>query len=366
VIEDLIEELKHNKKIIYFIVNALIAGLFVFIMAFGFSRPLRDFINLFTGNTIILITIYFFLFYTLYFVFSFPFKYYQGLEYIKANNFMDWARGLIKKEMSAFFILFFLVQVIYFFLETDVGWWWLPVAILCIIARYCLELAPKYLAPLFLPATALDPSDFKQRLVELVVRADIKVTNVFFVANAKAEVAILNQGPGCKLMLSDKIRQYAHEEVEILVARETAYHYKGFLYRKLIIEALITLLSFFIVNISFKPVADYFGFEFLFDIETLPVLLGLFFIVFLLMSFIQNSYFRSMDKQADIYALEMTQAPDAFISLLIRQQENRNKRDIDDFINQVLNGNISEASRMSLAQDYAQEIYLKEKGSKTP
>ncbi|MFH1062986.1 MAG: M48 family metalloprotease [Candidatus Omnitrophota bacterium] len=338
--------------------------LFLFIMAFSFSRPLRNIVSLFTGNSIIIITLYFFLFYAFYFIFSFPLKYYQGLVYIRANNFIDWFQTLFKKEVRAFSVLFFVIQVIYFFLETDVLWWWLPVAFLCIISRYSLELAPKYLAPLFLQSTALDSSEFKQRLIELVGRANIKVTNVFFLAQAKAEVVILGYGPVRKLMLSEKIRDYAPEEIEIIVAREAANHYYGHIRSKLIIEALVMLLVFLIVNIAFKPVAGYFGFEFIFDIETLPVLIGLFFIIFLLMALIQNSYFRSMDKQADIYALKMTQAPDAFISLLIRQQQNRDKLDIDYFVNQILNGNISDARRMALAQDYAQGIYAQEKGSK--
>lgn len=352
----IIEKYNLNKKSIFFILNAFSVIFFLFIMAFSFSRPLRNIVNLFTGSSIIAITLYFFLFYVLYFICVFPLKYYQGQGYIKANNFIDWFKMIIKKEASVFFILFFIIQVIYFFLESDVASWWLPVSFLCIIARYCAELGPKYLVPLFLPAVALDASEFKQRLIELVGRANIKVVNVFFLAQAKAEAVIFGGNPTRKLILSEKIRDYAPEEIEIIVAREAAEHYYGHFRSKLIIEAVVIFFSLFLVNAAFRPAASYFGFEFLFDIETLPVLAGLFFIIFLLMFFIQNRYFRLMNEQTDIYVLRMTQSPDAFISLLIRQQQNRDNQDIDYFFNQILNGNISDARRMVLAQDYAQEL----------
>ena len=357
-LDELLAKFNSNKKTIFFIVDIAIAFIYLFIMAYSFSRPLRDIVSFLTGNSIIVITIYFLVFHVLYFIVSLPLKYFRDLTYIKTNNFIDWIKIVFKKEISVFFALFFVIQVIYFFLETDVLWWWLPVAFLCIVFRFAMELAPKYLSHLFFKSTALDPSEFKLRLIELVGRANIKINDVFSIAYAQSEAVIFSG----RLMLSDKIMDYAPEEIEVIVARETAMHYYGHIKFRLIIEALIMLLSFFIVNIAFKPIAAYFGFEFIFDIETLPVLLGLFFVSFLLMSFIQNYFFRLMDKQADIYALKMAGSPDAFISLLFRKQQEAEKQTIDFFINQILTGRISDVKRIVLAQDYAQEMSLKNRG----
>ncbi len=354
----LIEKFNLNKKTIFFALDIVVAVLYLFIMAYSFSRPLRDTVNLLTGNSIIVITLYFSLFYALYFISSLPLKYFKDIDYIKTHNFIDWLKIVFQKEISAFFAMFFVIQIIYFFLETDVVWWWLVVAFLCIAFRFIVELAPKYLSPLFFKPTALDTSELKRRLIELVGRANIKINNVFSLVHAQAEVVIC----AGKLMLSDKIMDYAPEEIEIIVARETAAHYYGHTKLRLIVEALVMLLSFFIVNVAFKPLAGYFGFEFIFDIETLPVLIGLFFVSFLLMSFVQNYYFRSMDRQADVYALKMAKSPDAFISLLFRQQEKDANQTIDYFISQILTGRISDARRIALAQDYAQGMASKEKG----
>ncbi|MBU1088199.1 MAG: M48 family metalloprotease [Candidatus Omnitrophica bacterium] len=358
----LIEKFNVNKKTIFIALDTASVFIYLFIMAYSFSRPLRVWVNLLTGNSIIVITIYFSLFYALYFIFALPLKYYQGLSYVREHGFYDWLRTVFKKEVIVFFIMFFVIQFIYFFLETEVLWWWLPVSFLCIVSRYAWEFAPKYLASFLFRLKALAPSEFKQRLIELAVRGNIEVTDVFSFANAKFEVAFLGQGPGRKLILNEKIMDYAPEEIEILVAREAAEHYYRHMRYKLILEALVILLSFFMVNLAFKPTADYFGFEFTFNIETLPVLIGLFFIAFMLMSLIRNHYSRFMDKQVDIYALKATQAPAAFISLLFRQKEAENKYEQDYFLNQILNGRISETERITFAQDYAQGMLLKEKG----
>ncbi|MBU1044674.1 MAG: hypothetical protein KJ915_09805 [Candidatus Omnitrophica bacterium] len=361
-LDALIAKFNSNRKTIFSALEIICAIVYLFIMAYGFSRPLRDAVGLMTGNSIIVITLYFSVFYTLYFIFSLPLKYFQNLAYIRANSFVEWLQVVSKKEISVFFVMFFVVQVIYFFLETDVFWWWMPVSFLCIASLYTWELAPKYLATLFFKAKALAPSAFKQRLIELAALGDMKVIEVFSLAYAKSEVVFIGQSPERKLILSEKIMAYSPEEIEILVARETAEHYYGHIRFKLIIQALVILLSFFIVNFVFKPTANYFGFEFIFDIETLPVLTGILYIVFVLMSLIQNHYLRSMVEQSDMYVLKATQAPAAFISLLFRQQDNENKQTINYFSSRILNGSISDIKRITCAQDYAQAMALKEKG----
>jgi Zn-dependent protease with chaperone function len=330
-------------------------------MAYSFSRPLRDFVSAITGNSIIIITIYFSFFYLFYFAFSFLLKYVQNLENIKTVGFKIWFDKLVIKEIKIFFALYFIIQIVYFFLEGDVFWWWLPVAFMCLIARFGLEYGGKYATALYLKPDPMGSSELKNRLIEICGRAKVRITDVFYQQGLKGDVVILGFGPRRRLMLNKELADYAHEEIEIIVARETAYLAEGFLLNKIIVQSVAMLFAFFIVNIALRPAAVFFGFEFIFDIETLPVLVGLFFIAFVIMSFVQNYFFFQMERQVDRYALETTQSPDAFISLLIRNKKEETKINVDNFVSRLLYGQLSEIERMNMAQDYAQELAVKQR-----
>ena len=105
------------------------------------------------------------------------------------------------------------------------------------------------------------------------------------------------------------------------------------------------------------PAIEKFGFEFVFDVETLPVLLGLLFIGFVTIQFIINSFKRKIEREIDILTLKLSQSPDAFISLLVRRSQDM----IDNlhpvyFFKRMLKFEPSLTSRMILAQDYAQNL----------
>lgn len=357
--------LYQQRKNALFLLNLGSTLLFLFIMAYSFSLPLRTMINRLSGNSVIVITLYFFFFYLFYFVFTFGLKYYEGFVLerkfgLSRQNFKSWFRQLIKKETPIFCVLLVVVQVVYFFLETSVQQWWLSMAIICILINGLGgDTFRRYIAMLFFRYTPVQDPDLCQRLIDLARKADVKIANVYVIhqPHNKADVALAGMGSMYKLMLTDEVITYSKEEIEVIFAQEIASCRYKQLWKLLAIQIVGWLGGFYAINILFEPASKIFGFNLLFDVATLPVILGLFFVFFVLFSIIQNCFRKYMEKKTDWFALQLTKAPDAFVSLLIRLREQRFKTpDPHYFIELLLNRQSYFSERLNMAQDYAQSL----------
>jgi len=353
-------------KKLLFILNIAFTLLFFFIMSYSFSRPLRDLVNRFTGNTIIVITIYFLLFYFFYFLFVFVLRYFEGFVLAnrikkKKQKFQSWLRGRINKEIVTFALLLVGVQVVYFFLETSVDAWWVPMAVLFILARNAWELLPNWLIPYYSRHRDLDDRQLKDRLLRLGQRAEIRFSRILVYKDNKPKAAVLGLKDSRRLILSDAVLDYAVEEIEVLAAMEIAKLRKGYIWKKALIEALGMFITFFLVSFANKPLCEKFGFEFIFDVETLPVLLGLFFIIFSVVWSILNYFKRELAKENDVYTLHLSKAPEAFVSLIIRDSEQDIQGDRTvSYFEKMLCAEGSVSQRLMLAQDYAQNMLFED------
>ncbi|MCG2712845.1 MAG: M48 family metalloprotease [Candidatus Omnitrophica bacterium] len=353
-------------KNLLFILNIAFTLVFLFVMSYSFSRLLREAITYFTGNTIIVITIYFLLFYLLYFLFIFVLKYIEGFvleNRIKQRKqkFQSWLRRLINKEIITFSFLLVGVQVIYFFLETSVNAWWVPMAVLSIIALNAWELLPNWVIPYYSRHKDLDNRQLQERLLGLTQRAGIRFSRILVYEDSRAKAVIFGFKNSMRLILSNAVLDYAFEEIEVLVAMEIAKLHKGYIWKKALIEAMGMFVTFFLVSFAFFPACEKFGMEFIFDVETLPVLLGVFFVVFTVVWFSLNYFKRDMDKENDVYTLRLSKAPEAFVSLIIREtQANIQKDRAIYFFEKMLCAETQVSQRLMLAQDYAQNMLFED------
>lgn len=353
-------------KNLLFIFNIAFTLIFLFIMSYSFSRLLRNAVTYLTGNTVIVITIYFTLFYFLYFLFVFILRYLEGFvleNHInkRKQKFRSWFRVLINKEIITFSLLLVSVQVIYFFLETNVNAWWVPMAVLAILTRNAWELLPDWVVPYYSRHKDLEDKHLQDRLLKLAKKGGVWFSRILIYKDSRAKAVILGLKKSRRLILSDMALDYALEEIEVLVAMEIAKLHKGYNWKKALIEALGMFITFFIVSFVFVPGCEKFGFEFVFDVQTLPLLLGLFFVIFIVVWFILNYFMRDMAKENDAYTLRLSKAPEAFVSLIIRdsQQNIQGDRAIY-FFERMLCAKSPISQRLMLAQDYAQDMLFED------
>ncbi len=346
----------------FFILNLVFTFLFFFLMSYSFSRPLRESITNFTGNAIIVITVYFFLFYLFYFLFVFILRYLEGFilynrMHDKKQKFQGWFKELVQKEILTFSLLLIGVQVLYFFLETSADSWWIHMAVLSILVLNAWEFLPNWVVPYYSRHKDLNDKELKERFLKLAERGGIRILKISIYNDSKAKVVVLGLKHSRVLILSDAVLEYAPEEMEVLVALEIAKLRGGYVWKKALIEALGMFVAFLLVHFTLESVCIKFGFEFIFDVATLPVVLGLFFLFFLAIWFVVNYFKLYSSKGNDEYALRLSKTPEAFVSLIIREtQQGEQVNQAIYFFEKILFAKSSVSQRMMLAQDYAQDM----------
>ena len=251
-------------KGLLFVLNIAFTMLFLFVMSYSFSRLLRDAVTFLTGNTIIVITIYFVLFYFFYFLFIFILRYLEGFvleNHIKnkKQKFKKWFKRLLAKELINFVLLLIGVQVVYFFLETSVNAWWIPMSVLAVMARNIWEFLPSWIVPYYSRHKDLDNRSLQDRLHKLAQKAGIRFVRIVTYKDSKARVVIVGLKNSLRLILSEEVLNYATEEAEVLVAMEIAKLRNGYTWKKTAMEAAGMFITFFIVSIIFAPACEKFG-----------------------------------------------------------------------------------------------------------
>jgi len=343
---------------------------FLFIMAYSFSLPLKEAVNVITRNSVIVITIYIFLFYILYFIFTFGLKFYEG--FVAERKFQSsvepfgkWIKGLVKKEGIIYCEFLVIVQMAYFFLETDQKFWWLWAWLAWVIlSNLFTKIYPMFIQPLLYRYSRLDDSDLKQKLISLAAKVDIKVKDIYKISSdweiKKKNVALSWTGSERKIILSDTLSDYAKEEIEVITARELIHIRYRHLWQLLAIESAMALGSFCFVGVLIEPLIKIFGFKLIFDIAAFPVLAALFLIAIMIVVPIQNYFSRRLQRQTDASVLKLTGSAEAFISVLMRQNLGQAKDpNPRRFIEILLYNYPALSRRILMAQDYAHNLGFK-------
>jgi len=352
------------------LIHFAITLLFLFIMAYSFSLPLKDAINVITRNSVIVVTIYLFLFFILYFIFTFGLKFYEGFVAERkfksaVEPFGKWIKELAKKEGIIYCKFLVIVQIAYFFLETDQKFWWLWAWIAwMILSNLFTKIYPMFIQPLLYRYSLLDDSDLKQKLVSLAAKVNIKVKDIYKISSdwaiKKKEVALSWTGSERKVILSDTLSDYAKEEIEVITARELVHIHYGHLWQLLAVESVTALVGFCFVGVLVEPLIKIFGFKLIFDIAAFPVLAALFLIAIMIVVPIQNYFSRRLQRQTDEFVLKLTGSPEAFISVLMRQNLDQAKDpNPRRFIEVLLYEQPALSRRILMAQDYAHNLGFK-------
>jgi STE24 endopeptidase len=122
-----------------------------------------------------------------------------------------------------------------------------------------------------------------------------------------------------RIVISDTlIQQYSTSEIEVVTAHEIGHHVDRDIYRILVIQIAVSLISLRIVDAILKATAVPLGFGGIADPAAFPLLLLIFGVISTLFSPVLHSYSRIIESQADGYALLLTHDPESFINAMTR------------------------------------------------
>ncbi len=143
------------------------------------------------------------------------------------------------------------------------------------------------------------------------------------------------------------------DEIETVMAHELGHHVHKDLTTGIIVQSVLILFGFWLVNIVMNWGVAFFGYSGLTDPATLPLLIIALSIFGLVTMPLGNVWSRWREVKADEYALKMSGNPQAFISAMIRLA-NQNLADADPpaWVEFLLHSHPSISKRVAMAYSF--------------
>ena len=306
-----------------FLTPAILSG---FILT-PLSRLLRDYAFSLTANDYLIVAIYFALFSLYMLVFDLPFGFYSGfiLEYrfgLSNHTVRSWGLDFLKQSLLSFVLSWVLIEVLYVLIRQFPHQWWVFAwAGFSFVSYVFGKLFPVFIVPLFYKYGKVESETVKEKIFRLADRFSLPIENVYSLnlsrTTKKANAAFMGLGKTKRVVLSDTLLEhFTAEEIETVVAHEIGHFKHRDIWRQLGIGMATSLFAFWIAYRSLEPAADFFGFEGAKDIASLPLLFLIFYLVYLILTPLQNGISRIFERAADRFALAVCKQPGTFISCM--------------------------------------------------
>jgi STE24 endopeptidase len=215
------------------------------------------------------------------------------------------------------------VEVIYGLLRVT-PWWWLMAAAVFFVGYVLMTfVVPVWVLPLFYRLTPLPPGPLRERVLALADRAGVPVVGVWIADQSRksrtANAAVIGLGRTRRILLFDTLlTEFRPEEIQSVLAHELGHHVHGDIRRGLMVQGLLTLVTFAIADVALRAGVTLGGLSGPADPAGVPWL-GLVLLVLGLVAMpIGNAFSRRIERQADDFALVTTADREAFIGAMER------------------------------------------------
>lgn len=238
------------------------------------------------------------------------------------------------------------------------GWWIISGMIFIAFFVLLANLAPVLIFPIFFKFKPLENPSLTARLLELSRRAGRRVKGVFewklSEKSKKANAALVGLGNTRRIILADTLLdKFTEDEVEAVLAHELGHHVHRHMLQGLAVQVAATFLGFFLVDMALRRFGGFLGFAGLEDFANLPLLVLVGTMLALVLLPAVNAHSRSMERQADAYALGAVPNRLAFVSSMEKLAAlNLAERKPHPWIEFVFHSHPSIEKRIALAQKF--------------
>lgn len=291
------------------------------------SNSLRSCVAVWTDHPWLVVALYFTVFSIIFFLVDLPLHVYSS--FIIEHRFGlsnltlgAWIKENAKRQIISFIFALILIELLYAVMRAFPGRWWFIAWVLWIVVTIVMgKLWPVFIAPLFYKYERLPTGLVRERIVRLVESVGLKIENVYSMnlskTTQKANAYFCGLGRTRRVVLSDTlIRNFTPDEVTAVVAHEAGHCKRKHIWRGILFNMGVSLASFYLgwrglvflsPRVGLKEAADVAGFPLL---ALVVILFGV------LMMPIVNVFSRSLEREADDFALSATRAKDVFVSCM--------------------------------------------------
>jgi STE24 endopeptidase len=298
-------------------------------LRYGWSARIRDRVTRISSWAGIQTLIYIPIYTTFAAVLIFPFTFYREFIREHAYGFATQSFGpWISEQGLAFAISLLLSTVLIALLYVAIRrWptgWWVRVGASAVFLIIVLQmLAPIYIMPLFNDYEPLDEGDMRDRILSMARANGVPAEEVYQVNSSKQTTRVSANVSGAfgttRISLNDNLLNRATpEEVEVVMAHEAGHYVLNHVIEMAIQMAIVFFVGFGFIHFSFTRLqarfGDKWGVDGITDIAGLPLLLLLLSVYSYATTPVVNTIIRSNEAEADIFAINVTQDPDAWAS----------------------------------------------------
>lgn len=304
-------------------------GIPLVFLATGFSAKLRNISQSIGKTYFITIGIYGVLYNLINDLISFPLSYYGG--YAQRHYFglshqplLSWLKNYFINLGISSIVIFFVLWIPYRIIKASPKRWWIYAGIVSIPLTFIMFLAqPTIIDPLFNDFKPIEDKQTEQSLINLTKQAKIENCNILKVDKSK-ETAMMNAymtgiGKSKRIVLWDTTLDKLNlREVKFVTAHEIGHYVLGHTKKMMILQIISTFVIFYIIYTIAPYIIDKYKYKFKFnslqDIASLPLIILMLNLCILAVTPSSNTYSCYMEKQADIFAIEITRDNEAAIS----------------------------------------------------
>ena len=276
------------------------------------------------------VALYFLVLYLIIYIINLPASYYSGFVLPRRYGQSTQSQRAYAKDAVislALSLVFELAAVLFIYALLAVApntWWLWAGLVLLLVTALLANLAPILFLPLFYKLTPLLEGSVRERALALAAQSGTRVRGIYSMnmssKTTAANAMVIGLGATRRIVLGDTLLdRYNEDEIAVVVAHELGHQVHFDIPKLILVESLTTLGGLALVNLALHAIVGkvtlYHGLS---DPATMP-LVAVALVIFALVSLpITNGFSRMVEHQADVYALESTRDPDAFISAMTR------------------------------------------------
>lgn len=237
--------------------------------------------------------------------------------------FRAWLADRLKALLIGGALSLAAIEIAYGLIALTPYWWLVAAGIFFVVQIALTAVVPIWIVPLFYRLSPLADGELRERLLTLARRAGVDAVGVFVADQSRksrtANAAVVGIGRTRRIIVFDTLlHSFTPEEIESVLAHELGHHVHGDVRRGLLVQGVLLLVTTRLAALALDAGVPLLGLAGPADPAGLPwlalVLLGL----GLIQLPLGNGFSRRIERQADDFALAMTDNCPAFVGAMER------------------------------------------------
>ncbi|MCL2474601.1 MAG: M48 family metalloprotease [Chloroflexi bacterium] len=339
----------------------------LFVAVFIFSKFLAALFN--NWASFWAATVYFIVLAIAYFIIIFPVRYAKNYRLSKdvgllKQAFGRWLGDYIKTPLLILVVGALAFGLLYLLIVATPVWWWLWVASTITALSFILSFVyPVIIMPLMYRTCSMEAGFVKDAVDDIIKRSGVPVSRVDILQVADEEESsnamIMGFGKTRRMAFTDTLlKDYTPSEIQVICAHELGHIKEGHFIKSFAVSFVLTLVILFLTSFVASLLIGWLDMGDITTLSSMPLTILVFVILYAIFTIFSNKYSRKEEAQADLYALKLTDNPDAFISMLQKLiSQNLDEESPEAMVENLMYDHPAPETRLAMARAYKEGKY---------